>query len=93
MAVSRDSCTLCLLKELSDEAYGQTLKQYIEHIDEDIKTPEDIYEQRLSLCLGCEYLRNGICRLCGCFVAMRAAKIHSRCADTPVRWGDLKAGV
>lgn len=86
MAVSRESCLSCLLKGMSDEAYEQTLERYIDNMDEDIKVPEVVYQERLSICVQCEFLRNGICRLCGCFVALRAAPKCNYCADTPAKW-------
>jgi len=86
LEVLRGNCFSCLPKGLSDEEYEKILKQYIECMDEEIRTPGDIYEKRLLLCGQCEFLRNGICRLCGCFVALRAAKKFHYCADTPARW-------
>ena len=65
---------------------GFSVQDYLEYMDEDIKTPDHIYQERLSACSQCGFLRNGMCRLCGCFVALRAAKIHNHCADTPVKW-------
>ena len=38
-----------------------------------IKTPEEEYERRLSICKECEKLLSGMCRMCGCYVEMRAA--------------------
>ena len=36
-------------------------------------TPEEEYERRLSICKECEKLLSGMCRMCGCYVEMRAA--------------------
>ena len=86
MALSGEVCIPCLQTGLSDKDYEQTLKNYLKYMDEDIKAPDKIYQDRLAVCSRCEFLRNGMCRLCGCFAALRAAKIHNYCADTPVRW-------
>ena len=86
MAITGEVCIPCLQTGFSDREYEQILKDYLEYMDEDIKTPDHIYQERLSACSQCGFLRNGMCRLCGCFVALRAAKIHNHCADTPVKW-------
>ena len=86
MAVSREFCIPCQKTGLSNTEYEEILKNYLDYIDEDIKTPEPAYKKRLSCCSQGEFLRNGICRLCGCFAALRAAKTHNCCADTPSRW-------
>lgn len=31
------------------------------------------YQRRLSICKECEKLLSGMCRMCGCYVEMRAA--------------------
>ena len=46
---------------------------YIARIPADDKTPEEEYERRLSICKECEKLLSGMCRMCGCYVEMRAA--------------------
>ena len=86
MAASGEPCIPCQRTGLSDREYEVVLKNYLENMDEDMKTPEPAYRERMSSCSRCEFLRNGICRLCGCFAALRAAKTHNRCADTPSRW-------
>ena len=48
-------------------------KYHIARIPADDKTPEEEYERRLSICKECEKLLSGMCRMCGCYVEMRAA--------------------
>lgn len=63
-----------------DEAvYFKNMFTYIENIDEAIKAPPKLYEQRLETCKGCERLISGICNACGCFVEMRAAISNNKC--------------
>lgn len=85
MARGKD-CVRCLYREMSDSQYARLLEGYIAHIPEEQKTPVSLYEERLARCKNCGNLINGMCRLCGCFVELRAAKIEQRCADTPEKW-------
>ena len=79
-------CKRCLLKDMDTQEYFHTISEYVESLDPDLRAPKAEYERRLSLCRECDCLINGMCRLCGCFVMMRAAKIHNRCPDTPAKW-------
>jgi hypothetical protein len=73
-------CIKCLLREMEKQAYMDNLYDYINRIEEDIKTDKDLYEQRLSICKDCNYLSEGMCRACGCFVELRAAIGTNRCS-------------
>ena len=86
MPKNADVCIPCRKIGLSDSDYETLVRDYVAYIDEDIKTPEPLYQERLEVCSQCSFLQNGLCRLCGCFVMMRAAKIHNRCPDTPAKW-------
>ena len=79
-------CRRCLLKDMDGQEYFRTVYEYIESLDPEIRTPEPEYRRRLSLCRECDCLINGMCRLCGCFVESRAAKVQSRCAASPEKW-------
>ena len=79
-------CKRCLLKDLSKDEYFQTVYEYIESINEEVKTPADEYNRRLALCCSCDNLVNGMCKLCGCFVEVRSIKRNAHCADTPPKW-------
>jgi hypothetical protein len=84
---SRNSaCIRCLYRDMSDSEYAKFLQTYIDNIPEEQKAPAPLYEERLNFCRQCSCLVNGMCRLCGCFVELRAAKKISRCADTPEKW-------
>ena len=66
-------CYKCLLREMDVEGYFANLHDYIARIEEDIKVPDALYEERLAVCKECDYLQEGMCRACGCFVELRAA--------------------
>ncbi len=73
------TCKGCLIKELDNKKQYQNMFDYIEGLDEEIKTPYLIYEVRLHTCKSCQSLVNGMCKHCGCFVEMRAAITKNGC--------------
>lgn len=73
------SCKRCLLREFDNEAYMNNLHEYILHINEEEKTLETDYEERLGKCKECDYLMEGMCRACGCYVELRAALKDNAC--------------
>lgn len=79
-------CRRCLTKEMPSADYFQTMYDYISQLDPDIKTPDDLYAQRLSCCKECDSLLSGMCRLCGCFVEMRAAISQNHCPGIHPKW-------
>lgn len=72
-------CKKCLLYELAETEQYQNVYDYINNLDEDLKTPDEDYQQRLTVCKECERLINGMCNACGCFVEMRAALKKNKC--------------
>lgn len=79
-------CKKCLLREMKESEYFHNMYEYIEALDSEIRTPEALYEERLSSCKECDHLMNGMCRICGCFVEMRAAAVKNYCPGTPKKW-------
>ena len=77
---SQKRCLKCLLREMSQEAYMENLYSYIDRLDEDIKADKALYEERLSVCKECDYLTDGMCRACGCFVELRAVIANNSCS-------------
>jgi hypothetical protein len=73
-------CLKCLLREMDKDAYMENLYSYIERLDEDIKTDKALYDERLAICKDCNYLSDGMCRACGCFVELRAAISNNCCS-------------
>ncbi|MDO5363377.1 MAG: DUF6171 family protein [Eubacteriales bacterium] len=78
-------CRKCLPGTDRDE-YLENLAGYIERMDEEVKVSQPLYEERLSICASCQNLINGMCRLCGCFVELRAAQKVRKCPDIPAKW-------
>lgn len=73
-------CRKCLTRDMAgQEEYFRSLREYIANLDEDIKAPAALYEDRLSVCKQCELLLDGMCRSCGCYVELRAAVEKNRC--------------
>lgn len=79
-------CRKCLIREENQAEYFSRLDQYIAGLDEDDRVSQEEYERRLLLCGNCPRLMNGMCRLCGCFVELRAALKVRKCPDIPGRW-------
>lgn len=73
-------CKRCLLREMADQTkVYETVKQYIEDIEPGDRAPEGIYNLRLTHCKACERLLDGMCRACGCYVELRAARANNGC--------------
>lgn len=86
MSEKDNFCKRCLIREMADKDYIHSIQQYVDNIDEEIKTPPEEYEQRLSICKECDHLLNGMCRICGCFVEMRAAVKRHYCPAIEKKW-------
>ena len=89
MEQDRIPCRRCLLNEMSPEGYFRSIYEYIESIPAEDKTPDSEYRRRLELCKECPSLLNGLCRECGCFVEVRAAKRRQRGPAVRARWEAL----
>lgn len=79
-------CKRCLLNEVFTEEEYKHMQKYIEDIDKFIKAEENEYRQRLDICKSCDNLINGTCRICGCFVEMRAAIKENYCPNVERYW-------
>ena len=69
---------------------ARTVAEYVAGLDDSVRTPEEEYRARLSLCQDCPELMNGTCRLCGCYVETRAAKKGQQCPMVPARWSKIE---
>ena len=59
-------CRRCLTRDMMDKAaYFQNMYDYINNLDESIKTNQPLYEKRLMVCKECDLLADGMCRACG----------------------------
>ncbi len=84
--VLRIPCKRCMLAGLREEEVLSRLRDYIAAIEPDRRTADDVYRARLSVCEDCPQLKDGMCRLCGCFVLYRAAIASNGCPDIPAQW-------
>lgn len=79
-------CRKCLLRDLSEKEYFRNMYIYISNISEEDKVSDQEYERRLGKCRECMHLLNGMCRICGCFVEMRAVIAVRHCPDINSEW-------
>ena len=79
-------CKRCLLHETNQKELLKSIHEYIDSLSEAIRTPDKLYEKRLAICKACDNLVNGMCKLCGCFVEVRAAKLANYCAEDKGIW-------
>lgn len=71
---------------MPEEDIYKNMYEYIERLPQEDKAEAELYEQRLQICKECEMLLSGMCRLCGCFVEMRAAIKKRSCPNVPQKW-------
>lgn len=73
-------CRICELLGFSVDRYvGQALAKLEEGDPKKLAGPRE-YERRLQICGRCpEKLPDGSCRMCGCYVVLRARLKESRC--------------
>ena len=51
----------------------------IQELPEDMRAPDEVYEERLRICEACEKRIALTCTLCGCYIQARAAKKKLNC--------------
>jgi len=79
-------CRKCLLRDMDKDGYFKNLREYIDNLDKDIKASPEEYERRLALCKECDNLIDGMCKVCGCYVELRAAISNNRCPAVHELW-------
>ena len=80
-------CRRCLLREFAEgKKLYELIQDYIAAIPAEQRAAEAVYAARLAVCRECDWLANGMCRQCGCYVEVRAAKVNQRCPDPTARW-------
>ena len=72
-------CRKCLLAELDNEKLLAEVGLAISRLDRELKVSDDVYRARLGACRDCDYLNEGTCNACGCYVELRAAAKTGRC--------------
>ncbi|MDL2301433.1 DUF6171 family protein [Lachnospiraceae bacterium OttesenSCG-928-D06] len=76
------TCRRCLTRDMAGkEEYFRNLTEYIENLDEELRTNKEQYEERLGICKECDLLLEGMCRSCGCYVELRAATAKNSCPN------------
>ena len=87
MTQKKPFCRRCLLEDMPDEAaLAKSIRELIELLPEEKRALADVTAQRLAVCRECDHLQNGMCMLCGCYVELRAAKVHMKCPYVPGKW-------
>lgn len=79
-------CKKCLTRDMKEVEYFKNLYIYIQNLNPDIKSSEREYKDRLEFCRDCNFLQNGMCKVCGCFVELRAAVAANHCPGTKKLW-------
>lgn len=74
----RQVCKKCLLREMAEED-RKMIEKYKAAIKKADQVSDAEYEHRLLVCKGCDYLNEGICGACGCYVELRAAAKAAHC--------------
>ncbi len=76
---SARKCRKCLLAELDNEKLLAEVRLAVERLGKDIRVSEKAYQNRLDTCRQCDYLNEGTCNACGCYVELRAAAKTGKC--------------
>ena len=79
-------CKRCLLAEMQDGDLAASIYEYIAAIPAEIKADDALMQKRLGICRRCDNLISGMCRLCGCYVEVRAAKQGQSCPNFDPKW-------
>ncbi len=77
----------CLLDEVRPDLAG-IVREMNEALPPEDRAAPEVYTHRLDACRACGHLDRGTCRLCGCYVEIRAARQAQFCPDLPDRWID-----
>lgn len=73
-------CRKCLTREMADqEELFRNLQDYIDRLEPEVRVDSEEYETRLAVCRECDMLLAGMCRVCGCYVELRAAMKRKHC--------------
>ncbi|MCH5349089.1 MAG: hypothetical protein J1E40_07185 [Oscillospiraceae bacterium] len=90
MEKARPFCRKCLFEDIDREGVYSSIKELIDALPEDKKTPEAEYHRRLDICRKCDSLGEGTCGKCGCFVELRAAKKNMDCPHENHYWKESR---
>lgn len=79
-------CKRCLLSETDPDGLYAAVQRRIAQMPEELRADAAEYSRRLDCCRACDSLANGLCRLCGCFAELRAAKAGKHCPHPAHYW-------
>ncbi len=79
MTYSKKPCIRCLLEEAGKQDVSEAVRTAVGKIPPAQRTAEEEYSRRLEICRSCEFLTEGTCLKCGCYVELRAARADSHC--------------
>ena len=79
MMGSRKYCKRCLLAELDNEKLLEDVRLAVSRLGRELKVSDEEYAARLDVCRTCDYLNEGTCDACGCYVELRAAARTGKC--------------
>lgn len=79
-------CRRCLFSDEEASKTYQKIQAYIAGLSEEEKAVPEVYEERKAVCRECDCLINGMCKKCGCFIEVRAVKVHATCPHELPRW-------
>ena len=83
---NRKICYKCLIEDMDDKRLAESVRNMIDSISYEDRTPAEEYNRRLDICKRCESLISGTCIKCGCYVELRAAGKNRRCPDVKNKW-------
>ncbi|MCR5831937.1 MAG: DUF6171 family protein [Lachnospiraceae bacterium] len=75
----RRPCKKCLLAQLDNEKLLADVRAAIDRLPADERVGDKEYDRRLSICTSCDYLSDGTCNACGCYVELRSASVSGKC--------------
>ena len=79
MMQAKRKCIKCLLAELDNEKLLEDVRLAIDRLPGELKVSGEEYDARLGVCRECDYLNEGTCNACGCYVELRAAAKTGKC--------------
>lgn len=84
--MNKPFCKRCLFESIDREGVYASIRELIAALPEERRVTEEEYRRRLGICMECEFLGEGTCGKCGCFVELRAAKADMDCPHEKHFW-------
>ncbi|MCI9409515.1 MAG: hypothetical protein HFJ89_06815 [Oscillospiraceae bacterium] len=84
--MSKPFCRKCLLAETDLTGVYASVREMVAALPEWRKTSEAEYNRRLGICKSCDFLGEGTCEKCGCYVDLRAARSEMHCPHENHFW-------